>query len=935
MKKMSGNSKVSKADRGGGAVRGRMGRCLRGRASRWGVVAVVGLAVLAMIGVTGVRNEAAGASVDSCLATSGAADVVSVQNACRLCRQDTRGALWINGSSTNRNSSTIDITAEQANGAVDMYIWGQVYSCARASTRSNVAYYIWVGHAGQMIGNGQNLQGAVNYVSDNNASKSLYRGTGIGRAYTWYQPLGSTNLQMKLDVKAFIADAATKHTTEQDAVLGTVEVYRATVSVNRCNNAGYGKYVNTNGAKGGTCYGDDSEIVVRIAGGAPVKPDDATGEFYSTSSVKVEGTEFWPVMEGDSQKDGMRGSANEGAGDAGWVEFTADYDTESVPVKFWHNLTYTSEREFAEADVIAEVSTAWSTDLEGADGREESGEFVIDPKKKEVTSGNLNEQTVMVRLEPGETKTVCQTISYDPKWISFTETGHVDGTAGHETAHDHYEYSVNGSGNASSQACVKITRPLPPDGVPYSQGRTRAQNMFVGETAELGWDNLSMASSIRRRVTGLQSVVYLVPANKSLSETALAAGKMMDSSGGRSLCEWFNGKSELSPVKCEVVDSIRMSWDKSNTYKKQETVAVPNLVGYKYCNSAGYFVEYWHKVCGKHGCYWVHDYQYDHWRIYDSACRTIAKKPTISVWNSGVFVDGAVNANLALRYTNDNDTLAGDLFGAMGESEEKLAEDLKAKLGEGGDARAVFGSWAEHLLVANGEVKGFASGAALSRGGTSGTETKNYSSLTIANANGEIGQAGVTVNQAMRTRLESYLKTNTGVMKGGSVTEIYQRNGGIRDTRVIVVDGNLRIEENITMAADSYENIYQIPKAVIFVQGDVEISGEVEQIDAWIIATGKIDACEEFSSGTETAAVGYRSETAKCDKRLMFNGAVMAGGIELHRMYGVDPEQGTERYTAAEVFNLSAENYLWAYAQAGRYGSSYSEAYTRELAPRY
>ena len=70
----------------------------------------------------------------------------------------------------------------------------------------------------------------------------------------------------------------------------------------------------------------------------------------------------------------------------------------------------------------------------------------------------------------------------------------------------------------------------------------------------------------------------------------------------------------------------------------------------------------------------------------------------------------------------------------------------------------------------------------------------------------------------------------------------------------------------------------------------------------------------------------------------------MAKRLTLNRSFGSDPgitdRQGTfgaasDRQTPAEVFNYRADAYLWAYAQAGRYDSSYTETYTRELAPRY
>ena len=61
-------------------------------------------------------------------------------------------------------------------------------------------------------------------------------------------------------------------------------------------------------------------------------------------------------------------------------------------------------------------------------------------------------------------------------------------------------------------------------------------------------------------------------------------------------------------------------------------------------------------------------------------------------------------------------------------------------------------------------------------------------------------------------------------------------------------------------------------------------------------------------------------------------------GVVLNRHYGSDKSPGNTsgtRYAPAEVFNFGGDDYLWAYAQAGRYSSSYTETYTRELAPRY
>ena len=83
-----------------------------------------------------------------------------------------------------------------------------------------------------------------------------------------------------------------------------------------------------------------------------------------------------------------------------------------------------------------------------------------------------------------------------------------------------------------------------------------------------------------------------------------------------------------------------------------------------------------------------------------------------------------------------------------------------------------------------------------------------------------------------------------------------------------------------------------------------------------------------------------------CSKRLEINGPVFTKNVISKRSFGADgisnddhdggnTEPDNHRAVSGEVFNLSADTYLWAYAQAGRYSSSYSEAYSRELPPRY
>ena len=58
-------------------------------------------------------------------------------------------------------------------------------------------------------------------------------------------------------------------------------------------------------------------------------------------------------------------------------------------------------------------------------------------------------------------------------------------------------------------------------------------------------------------------------------------------------------------------------------------------------------------------------------------------------------------------------------------------------------------------------------------------------------------------------------------------------------------------------------------------------------------------------------------------------------GETYNAMFNTDGSNKSTKEAPAEIFNLRADTYLWAYAQAGRYDSSYTESYSRELPPRY
>lgn len=647
------------------------------------------------------------------------------------------------------------------------------------------------------------------------------------------------------------------------------------------------------------------------------------GHFYSTSSVTI-----------PAQNDVSAHSLT--SGQDGRATIKVSTDASSIDVTFHHNLTYVQDFSTAAGDTVDKVSTSWSTSGTGAG---DSGAF-------ESTTGTskVGEKTVNISLSPGETVTVCHTITYKPKTVYFsqsdvnrTETDYSKpiyewsdiyqqdvwtGEYGTKEVFDHHNYAhkaESDTGSGSSEACVTVTRPSDPSGSGPANpsGTTSSDVLFTGETGTVRWDT-SITSYATRRNSIAQAIIYQVPATVDYYNGITTGDTRYR---GADPCAYYRGKSSVD--YCNALHNEQHDYGEgggSATFNKQNAVIIPDTVGYKYCNSFGYKIEYWYayNTDSSGGDVWYHESSRDYWYVYNAACRPIAKKPSTAIWNNSFLTEGGVKTSISHRYNPAN----------MG----SLTSD--------GSGRRLYGSWAEYLDVVNGTVNGFASGSALALGSLN-SDIYNNSPLTIANQNGSLGHSGVRASTSLRTRLDTYLK-NQAAPLGDTISGGGWQN--ITDARIYHRSGNLNINTNITLDANApYANIYQLPQVILFVDGDVNISSSVTQIDAWIIATGTINTCSDFRSRTtEADAINRRSDV--CTSQLVFNGPVMAKRLTLNRSFGSDPgityRQGTfgaasDRQTPAEVFNYRADAYLWAYAQAGRYDSSYTETYTRELAPRY
>lgn len=688
-----------------------------------------------------------------------------------------------------------------------------------------------------------------------------------------------------------------------------------------------------------------------------------TGDYTSTTTVKI------PAQGDDIRRDHQLTSEEDGTDN----NIVISTDQADVNVEFWHEVIWhgsicpPAQMDRGHDTCDAHASTPFTVTSETG-GQTQSGTH----------SGATSEEgreSMTVHLEKGETKKVCRRITYTKKTIPFESYPKKHGTGLSAYTHTHYKI-VNPSGTGYSEACATITRPADPytpsTPDPYrvngpSIGGNTSTPMFAGETSDLSWEASTVTYDVRRLMEW-QAISYQVPVttvhNNDLSKGNI--GNQNRHTLSQTPCDWYKSKtnwrgcvpSDSSPSgDDEQIGSNgkhKYTWSDGRFTNKTadisgnqalfkepfkvgpfgETIVVPNLVGDKHCNSFGFKMQYYYAYIKEGEVTWYKDTDNPaYWTVYDAACRAIAKKPSVAVWNGGLTTGaGNVITSLASRY---QDTSLNTLANA------------------GNNPRLSFGSWTEYLATINGKVDNFSSGAVLAAGSGTSDLLAN-SPLTIANSSERVGYSGISRNTILYNRLHDYLFNKVGDEdKYGTTTSSAIGLGrNQKDTRIVVVNGKLTIDENIELSDTSHSHIYTLPQVVIFAKDGIDIASNVTRIDAWLVTEGAINTCAGNNKGTlvdgrtesRVTEYGNYNDDFACYDDLTINGPVFANNVILNRTYGADgfsnndwdhADSGDTRAATAEVFNLSADTYLWAYAQSGRYGSSYSEAYSRELPPRY
>ncbi|MBR2741209.1 hypothetical protein IKD98_00400 [Candidatus Saccharibacteria bacterium] len=349
----------------------------------------------------------------------------------------------------------------------------------------------------------------------------------------------------------------------------------------------------------------------------------------------------------------------------------------------------------------------------------------------------------------------------------------------------------------------------------------------------------------------------------------------------------------------------------------------------------------------------------DAWKLSESKCFKVAKRPSLQVWGGNVYSIGRISTAVADKVKIS--------------TPEAERDNIKRK----------FGSWGELGVISFNGSDGFGSGASLgyqsisstgaleprynpangngnntgdnpALGGnkslfypltipnpsqlgfsTSVSTTGNEIAGDLASIVSKFGYKGeenisdknnVILNNANNLKdAENNIYYYYG--KGNLIIPAQWVRGGIQ---VVHATGDIEITGNL-MYPSSYAKLGDIPKLVIYSEKDVKIDCGVGQIDALIIADN-VDTCGNSNN------VNSRDNS----NQLRVNGAIIAGSLKANRTYGA--ATGANSMIPAEIINFDPTLYKWGGKEAdnndnGDEMSNDSDihlesVYTRELAPR-
>ena len=276
------------------------------------------------------------------------------------------------------------------------------------------------------------------------------------------------------------------------------------------------------------------------------------------------------------------------------------------------------------------------------------------------------------------------------------------------------------------------------------------------------------------------------------------------------------------------------------------------------------------------------------WRHSAPICIKLAKKPKVQFWGNGVYSRSGIRTSLSPT------------------------------------KHGVLGSWVEYEALSGMKIKDFRTESSQS---TQKLAIEDYSSKS------SFGQGKASIDSLISNISSKFPKKNFENVN--TKVEVYNDShkqlGAIwADKQTKVIYGkNIRISSDIVnpdRAVNSDSDFHQI---IIIADGDITIDQGVKRVDAWLIARGVINTCA-VNGAQNVNDVNMNN----CDNQLRIRGGTVSKNLRLWRTAGSDGTTKDTLTNPAEIFNQSADTYLWAQAQSGSEGKIVT-TYTKELPVRY
>ena len=261
----------------------------------------------------------------------------------------------------------------------------------------------------------------------------------------------------------------------------------------------------------------------------------------------------------------------------------------------------------------------------------------------------------------------------------------------------------------------------------------------------------------------------------------------------------------------------------------------------------------------------------------------------------------------------------------------------------------VYGSWGEYGIIANGKAYS-ASGAGLSSSfnGRSGVTPRDSNKLTFANIP-KYGNFSSTSSVPDNFTLPSVGGTRGNI--SGNVDVNSLASGEYNAGNVTLTGSKLSVGKSIVIKSSGVvrisgdllytdtNDVRQLPQLIIYAK-NIIIETSVGEVNAWLITQkdGYVSTCGVVISARDW--LNGVSESSCGKQQLKVNGSIKTEHLFLRRTYGgkhassAKNDPNMHPGTPAEIINLRADTYIWAYNNYRNTGAI-STMNVRELPPRY